>query len=518
MTSRLDPAALSRTGAEQHGDRTALICGSFTQTYAELHERGRRLVAVLRGLGVERGERVAVLADNSPEALEIISGLATGGFVRATLYAHNSPGSNLYLLQLVDAAVLLVQRRHHDAIRHLLPQAPALRHVIVFDGETPAGALPYDRLLAAADPAPEEPLPALDELQLIRFSAGTTGKPKAIVHLVHQRSAIALQMSRLLGPLDPSDRYVAAAPLSHATSLPVWPIMAAGGAVVLLRRFDAGDLLAAIGRERASITFGVPTMVDAVARHPDAATTDLGSLRAFVYGGAPMTPAVLTRGRAVFGDVFMQLYGQSEAGVPLTVLRPEEHVGADAARLRSVGRAMQDTTITIVDDDLRPLPPGTVGEVAARSPGAMEGFWGDPDATAQRKLPDGTVLTHDMGYLDEDGFLYLTDRKEEMIISGGFNIWPAELEAALADHPAVREVSVFGIPHERWGETPMAVVVLEPGAEATEEELVTWSREQLGAVKRVTAVAFADDLPRTPIGKVLRRKARELHGPSAAKG
>jgi acyl-CoA synthetase (AMP-forming)/AMP-acid ligase II len=213
-----------------------------------------------------------------------------------------------------------------------------------------------------------------------------------------------------------------------------------------------------------------------------------------------------------------QMYGQSEA-VPLTVLRPSEHTvdgGADGqSLLRSAGRATPNSEIRILDDRGYEMQPGEVGEIAARSPAAMAGIWRDPEATAQRVTADGFVLTRDMGYLDADGYLYLADRKEDMIISGGFNIWPAELENALASHPAVADVAVVGVPHPKWGETPVAFVVLRAGSHADEDELIRYSREKVGAVKRVTVVRFVDDLPKTPIGKILRRAVREKYWQSA---
>ena len=208
-----------------------------------------------------------------------------------------------------------------------------------------------------------------------------------------------------------------------------------------------------------------------------------------------------------------QMYGQSEA-VPLTVLTPQDHAGGG---LRSAGRPTPNTVIRIVDPHGDDLPPGQVGEIAARTPTAMAAIWRDDEATRERLLADGSVLTRDMGYLDEDGFLYLADRKEDMIISGGFNIWPAELENALASHPAVAEVAVVGVPHDKWGETPKAVVVLRAGHHADEQELIDWSRQKVGAVKRVTSVEFSDALPKSAVGKVLRREVKKRFWDHAAR-
>jgi acyl-CoA synthetase (AMP-forming)/AMP-acid ligase II len=220
----------------------------------------------------------------------------------------------------------------------------------------------------------------------------------------------------------------------------------------------------------------------------------------------------MTRAIELFGPVLYQMYGQSEA-VPATMLLAHQHCpqGSERERrwMRSVGRPTPNTKITIVDEQLRPLPVDEIGEVAVATPGSMSGLWNDPEGTAARLLPDGSVLTRDMGRLDEDGFLYLADRKEDMIISGGYNIWPAELENAIASHPDVSEVCVVGVPHEKWGETPKAVVVLGEGSHVDPEELIEITRARVGSVQKVTSVEFVEALPKSGVGKVLRREVRD---------
>ncbi|UTI66696.1 AMP-binding protein [Paraconexibacter antarcticus] len=503
---------LVRKGAQQFADRPAVICGDGVQTYGRLHERACRFAGALGALGVTPGERVMTLSDNGAETIEHMVGIALGGFVRSAAYTHNSPESNLYLLNLVEAVCLVVQRRHYDGIAPLLADCPSLRHVIVFDGEAPEGTTDYETALAAAAPVDPGTAPDRDAAHVVRFSAGTTGKPKGVLHTSARWTAVGNEMALVMPRLTPDDRYLAAGPLSHAAMLPMWPVLAAGGAVVVMPAFHPERFLDLLEEHRCTVTFLVPTMIQMIVRTPGVHDRDVSSLRVLIYGAAPISEQTLAEADAVWGPVMYQMYGQSE-GVPLTVLRPEDHV-ADPADprhrlLRSAGRPTPSSEITIVDEAGATLPVGEVGEIAARSPTVMEGIWRDADATAQRLLPDGRLLTRDMGYLDADGYLFLADRKEDLIISGGFNIWPAELENALASHPAVAEAAVVGVAHEKWGETPHAAVVLRDGHSATETELVDWTRERLGAVKRVTAVAFVDELPKTPIGKVLRRVVRE---------
>jgi acyl-CoA synthetase (AMP-forming)/AMP-acid ligase II len=510
----MELSATIRAGARAHPDSPAVRCGGATQTYAQLYERSCRLANALSALGIEPGERVATLGDNCIESIEQMSGLALGGYVRSSLYTHNAPESNLYLLDLVGASALLVARKHYDGLAPHLNGVETLRQVLVFDGDAADDESDYEAALArAASTDPQVTLRA-DEDHIIRFSAGTTGKPKGILHTVSRWTSVGSEMTLAMPPQDTSDRYLAAGPLAHAAGLPVWATLGAGGTIVVMTAFDPAKFLEIVAEERCTTTFLVPTMIQMVVNHPSAAGADLSSLRCVVYGAAPINERTLEQAHAVWGRIMYQMYGQSEA-VPLTVLPPEDHVvdgtPEERRRLRSAGRPTPNSRIRIVDPKGNDLPPGQVGEIAAHSPAAMAAIWRDPQATSERILADGSVLTRDMGYLDSDGYLFLADRKEDMIISGGFNIWPAELENALASHPAVAEVAVVGVAHDKWGETPKAVVVLRAGQEATEEELIDWTREKLGAVKRVTSVDFADELPKTPLGKVLRREVRDRY-------
>ncbi|MCW3038798.1 MAG: hypothetical protein JWM31_703 [Solirubrobacterales bacterium] len=519
MTIRVnDISTLLRDGAIATPDQPAIICDGQTQTYDEVHGRACRLANALTALGLQPGERVATLGDNSPETFEQMSGIALGGFVRSSLYTHNAADTNTYLLNLIEASTLLVQHKYYAAIAPRLADVTSLRHVLVYDGPAPDPAADYELTLGAATTT--DPVRELDPSApyIVRFSAGTTGKPKGIVHTAAGWAAVGDEMASAMPPQTHADRYLAAGPLAHAAMLPVFPTLAAGGTVVVMRQFEPQRMLELIEHQRCTSTMLVPTMIQMVVGHPAAADADLSSLRIVLYGAAPISEATLELALELWGNVMVQMYGQSE-GVPLTVLGYDDHL-PDASgrrpRLRSAGRPTANCTLRILDEEGNDLPAGEVGEVAAVTPTAMAGIWRDADATRERILPDGALLTRDMGYLDEDGYLFLADRKEDMIISGGFNIWPAELENALASHPAVAEVAVVGIDHEKWGETPKGVVVLREGMTATEEELVEWTREKLGSIKRVTSVDFADELPKTPLGKVLRRVVRDRYREGSA--
>ena len=504
---------LIRRGAERFPDNPLLICDDRVQTYAECYQRACGLAEALAGFGLEPGDRVAMLADNSPEALELIFGIALGGFVRASLYTHNTPETNAELLAAIGASAFIVQHRHFAGIAPHLDRVPGMSTVLVCDGA--AGnlgtALDYDDVLSATSAQdPHLAIPS-DQPQTIRFSAGTTGRPKAVFHDVAGWTAVGTETARILPTFGPEDRYLAAGPLSHASLMPMPAFVGTGGSIALMRSFDPGRYLAHIAELRCSFSFGVPTMIHAAATHPAVPTTDLSSLRCVAYGGSPITAETMRLARSAFGDVLLQIYGQSE-GAPLTFLSPEDHLAEGGRWLGSAGKPVPGSQLLIVDADGRELPRGEVGEIASRTPSAFAGVWGDAEATKARFLPDGAVLTRDMGYLDDHGYLFLTGRKEDLIISGGFNIWPTELELVLEGHPAVAEAAVVGIPHDRWGETPLALIVPVAGGPAvTEPELVEWTREKLGPVKKLGAVRFGAQLPRSPMGKVLRNQIRDQH-------
>jgi len=451
----------------------------------------------------------------APRPVEQVAGIALGGFVRCALYAHQTPAVNAALLGDVGARVLIADASMLQGEGAALIGMAGVEHVIPYGGPAPERAHGYEALLADAGTADSGHTSRADDIHVIRFSAGTTGHPKGIVHTVQGWLAIGDEYRWVTPQLDERDVYLAAGQLTHAAVLFLWPILQVGGRVVVLPAFEPGRVLELIERERATFTLVVPTMIQALVAHPDARTRDLTTLRCLNYAASPISETTIAAAIKVFGQhVLYQLYGQSEA-VPITMLLPHQHAvhGTEQERrlLRSVGRATPGTVLTIVDDEGRALRPGEVGEVAALTPGAMTRLWNDPEGSAARRLADGSVLTRDMGYLDADGFLFLADRKEDMIISGGFNIWPAELENALAAHPAVAEVCVVGVPHDRWGETPKAVVVLKTGGSASADELIELTRERVGAVKKVTSVEFADELPKSGVGKVLRRVVRERY-------
>ena len=506
-------ATLLRDTVGAHGDRVAVTSGEIHRTYSELWAAACRLANALLSLGLRAGDRVATLGDNSDGSIEISCGLALAGLVRCPMYTQNPSAVHLYMLNAVEAAALIVEGAYYPEVSGRLAEAPSVRQVIV-RGEPRDGTLSYADLVGGAND--REPGVVVDEdaPHIIRFSSGTTGRPKGILHTARGWKAMGREFQQALPRFTADDAYLAAGPLSHAAGLLSWPVISSGARHVIMPKFDVDEFIELVAQERCTLTLLVPTMIQRIVNHPDASRHDLSSLRAIFYGAAPISERTLTDAIRLWGPVLHQLYGQSEAPA-ITVLPARHHDDGDkdAARWRrSAGRPTSNTTIKILDDNDRELPVGGVGEICARTPGMMREIWRDPIATAERMTPDGYVRTRDVGSLDQDGFLYLSDRKEDLIISGGFNIWPAEVENALCSHPAVLEAAVVGVPDENWGETVLAAVVLRDGCQADAADLIGWCRDRIGAVKKPTRIEFSKEpLPKSGVGKVMRRAIREKY-------
>ena len=507
-------ADILRKAGTLYRTRTAVVYGDRRLTYAELYERSCRLANALADYGIRPGERVATLAENLSTSCEEITGLALGGFVRSPMYTQNPVDVHLYMLNLTGARALIVQDRYWEELAPRIHEAPTVRTILVH-GDGGGRWLEYERTIGEASSKDPDVSVSPNDVHIVRFSAGTTGRPKGICHTVAGWLAMGNEYSLGLPPLQGRDRQLVAGPMSHASGLLVWPMIANGACHVIMPRFDAGQFLDLVESHRCTRAILIPTMIRVLVDHPDATRRDLSSLVAIYYGAAPIAEKTLQDARSIWGNIMYQLYGQSEC-LPISVLSPDYHRPDGSARerawLRSAGRPFPNVLVTVVDDEGKDLPVGEMGEIVALSPGAMEEIWNDPEATSKRFTADGWVRTRDVGYLDEDGFVYIADRKEDMIISGGFNIWPAEIENSLYSHPAVQEACVVGVPHEKWGEAPRAVVVLKEGAGATESELIDWCRAQVGSVKKPSAVDFSDEpIPKSPVGKILRRLVKERY-------
>jgi len=492
-----------RRAANSFADREAAKHGSRKLTFAEAWERGCRLANYLYERGLVRGDRVAVLEDNCLEAVDSFLGIAIAGMVRVPLYARNSAEGHAYMLNNIDCKGIIVSEALANELESVKSRVSSLETILIRDAK-------YPRVLAeqsALDPMIElNP----NDYYIIRHTGGTTGKPKGVAYTHWKWLAAARDWFYPHPPVLPGDSCLHVAPISHASGYWFTPVWLAGGRNVMLEKFDPKTTLDVLESERIAYFLTVPTLMAALVEEPTAKKRDWSALKCLNLGSAPASDTTILRARDTFGDVLVNAYGATEC-VPLTSMGPEEWFAniEGSNPLRSCGRVHPFARVEIRDENNNPLPVGEVGQIAGRVDGQMTGYWNNPEATAER-LIDGWILMGDIGYLDSNGFLYLMDRADDMIVSGGFNIYPLELENVIYSHHSVREVAVFGVPHQKWGEAPMAIVVLRPGCLATEDEIIQLCASKLGSYKKPYKVIFSSDaLPKTVAGKLSRKTLRE---------
>ncbi|MEV0705022.1 long-chain fatty acid--CoA ligase [Saccharopolyspora sp. NPDC050389] len=497
-------------------DREALACGDRRWTYRELEERTNRLASALLARGIEPGQAVATYAGNSAELVETEMALYKGGFLRVPINARLAAGEVEHVLADAAVRVLFVDRAHAELARNVVRDAGLPCEVIDYEDD-PDG---YARLLGEGDPAPVAVEVAADDPAVLNFTSGSTGKLKAAVQTTGNR--LANMRKRLMTPerSDPGgERYLAAGPITHATGMGLLAAFARGTTVVVLPKWGAGEFLRAVETERITSTFLVPTMLNMVLSHPSIGATDLSTMNCLRVGGAPVSPQRLREAVTVFGPIVMQGYGQAETTSGVTVLTSEDvarGIAEDPELLSSCGRAVFDTEVSVVDEDGAPVPAGALGEVVVRGPDCVREYWHEPELSAQT-FRDGWVHTGDIGYLRADGYLFIVDRKKDMIISGGFNVYCSEVEAALYEHPAVSEACVVGVPDEKWGEAVKAVVVSRPGAGVRDGELIDFCAQRLARTKLPKSVDFVTELPVNRNGKIDRRAVRDRYWPTGAR-
>jgi fatty-acyl-CoA synthase len=487
----------------RYPDRAAFVSDTGTLTYAGAVELIGRMQAALAARGLRRGDRVGLLAANSAEAWCAGMAVQASGMATSWLHPMGSLDDQLHQLADLDAAACIVDATRYSARGGELAAGAGDLPVLGL-GPAPAGADFGPDLLTAAGTGTARDVARAEDIALVNYTGGTTGRPKgvmrrhpAVTHIMAIGTTVDFEI-----PFDA--RYLAVAPITHVAGTKVLPVLQRGGTVHLQDGFDPGRVLATVARERITMTLAVPTMVYALLDHPDLDRTDLSSLELLLYGASPMSPTRLAEGIARIGPVFSQLYGQTEC-YPISVLRRAEH--ADPSLEGSCGVPISTVEVTLLDPEGAPVPPGEPGEICARGPGVMEEYWRKPELTAET-FRHGWLHTGDVARMDERGYLTIVDRTKDMIISGGFNVFPREVEDALTGHPAVAVAAVFGVPDEKWGEAVTAAVVLRPGATTTPEELSAFVRERKGAVQAPKAVHVVEALPTTAVGKIDKKALR----------
>jgi acyl-CoA synthetase (AMP-forming)/AMP-acid ligase II len=500
----MDVRTQMRSAAGYYAGREAVVMGDRRLSFAQAWERGVRMANGLLSPGLKPQDRVAVLEDNRLESSDIFLGAGIANLVRVPLYPRNAPDAHVHMMGHTSCRALVVDEKYQHEIEPIRAQLPALQHIVVRDAA-------YESWLATRSAIdPDLSIKETDNY-IIRHTGGTTGRPKGVAYSHRAWLAAGRDWFYLFPPVAPGDACLHLGPISHASGYQFLPVWLGGGRNIMVDRFDPAQVLDLIERERIAYLFMVPTMLNAVNRLPGLDGRDFSHLKCLLVAAAPIADDTALAAKKYFGHAMYQGYGQTEV-VPLAMMGPKQWFATDlpgSTPLRSCGLPLPFIQVQIWDEDNKPVPAGTVGEIVGKADGQMTGFWNNPEATAERMV-DGWVKTGDVGYLDVNGYLYMVDRAGDMIVSGGFNIYPAELENALCDHPDVIEAAVFGIPHERWGETPCAVCTVKPNATVSEAELIALCEEKLGNYKRPSKVVLrADPLPKTPVGKIKRKELRE---------
>jgi acyl-CoA synthetase (AMP-forming)/AMP-acid ligase II len=494
-------------GATLYPERHCLHDGTRGWTYANVRSTTHRVANGLLAAGLTAGDKVAVYSPNHAMAYAALLGIQRAGLIWAPFNARNAIEENLFILGNTDVAFLFYHSSFEGYLPRIREACPRIKTFICLDGAD------FEGWLARFDAVAPDLADAPDEVAILISSGGTTGRPKG-VPITNRVIEIMNAIFWATMPIDQPPVHLMVAPMTHAAGVCSFALLSYGGTNIFMGTADPGAILAAIEKHKVTHIYMPPTLIYILLAHPDIGKYDYGSLRHLVYASAPMSVDKLVEAIKVFGPVLTQTYGQAEAAMICTVFSPHDHLAAletnQRHRLASCGKVAPLMRLEIMDDAGNILPRGERGEIVLRGDLVMKGYYKNPQATAEAST-FGWHHTGDIGVIDEDGFVYIVDRKKDMIISGGFNVFPSEVEQVLWSHPAVQDCAVIGVPDEKWGEAVKAVVELKPGARATADELITLAKEKLGGVKAPKSVDFLEALPRSPVGKVLKKDLRATY-------
>ncbi|WP_131786053.1 AMP-binding protein [Protofrankia symbiont of Coriaria ruscifolia] len=497
-----------------YANSTAIVDGDRRLTYRQMQTWANRVAHGLGTLGVTKGERVGLLLPNVLEFIPTQHGIWKAAAVLVQLPTRAAAAGHRANLKQTAATTLIYHAQFDAIIAEVVTGLPDLRRVIrLDDGRGPAdttvpGILDYATHFGSQPDTPPSVAISEDDEAYVLFTSGSTGEPKGVINSHFTWAHYSITAGLEIGDIRPGEVFAHGAPLTHYTQIFVMPTFLRGGTNVMLPGLDVSTLLEKIEKEKVTATAVVPTIVYLLLDHPDRAKFDLSSLKTMIYAGAPIAPERLREALDIFGPIFIQAYAGTEPGY-VSCLRKEDHrvdTEEGVKRLASAGRPLPYVKLTIQDEQDRPLPVGEPGEICSQQLGQMLTYV-DSSRNAEA-LRGGWVHTGDIGFVDDDGFLYIVDRKKDLVVSGGFNVFPRQVEDVLLTHPAVAQAAVFGVPHEKWGEAVFAVVVTKPDQRVGEDELIIHVKHQLGSVPAPKSIVFTDQLPVNPAGKVDKKTIR----------
>ncbi|WP_413299101.1 AMP-binding protein [Bacillus sp. 1P10SD] len=506
-------AELIKRGAKYYAKETAVIYKDQKLTFEEVHKNSNRLANALFKLGLKKGNRISFLLANSIHSVEIDFAMLKSGLVRVPLNTRLSEEEQFHMIMETDSKAILFTEEFADRVGSLRERLSNVSLFCQVDGIPKyEWIIPiYSKMKTVTDEDPIVPL-SEEDFATLQYTSGTTGKLKAAIHTQGSWAAIATNILSTL-TIEKGDIMMHAAPLTHASGTLVLPHWIRGAANAILPTFHPLEYLQAVESIKPTTLNLVPTMIVMLLSHPEVEKYSFNSVRSLIYGASPMPREALKRGLELWGPKFIQYFGQTEAPLILSILPVEDHVLALKNpkyydRLLSCGRPTATTEVKIVDENGKQVAVGEIGEIIVSSSQAMTGYWKEDELTAET-IKGKWVYTRDMGYIDQEGYLYLVDRKSDMIISGGFNIYPREVEEVLYQHPAVMEAAIVGVPDETWVESVKAFVVLKEGQQVSENELIDYCKAHLASYKKPKNVEFIDSLPKSAVGKVVRRMLRK---------
>jgi fatty-acyl-CoA synthase len=496
------------TALGRNGERPCVFIDDHVLTASEVGQQISQYVQAYTAQGLAQGTGVATLSKNRPEVLFSIGANMITATRASALHPLGSLDDHAYVIEDAEIDTLIFDPTFDERARQLRDRIPTLRRMLSYGPSTVGEDL--IALAARFEPMPLVP-PHVDaeDTPALAYTGGTTGRPKGVMATYRSSAAMAqIMYAEWQWPDDV--RHLVCTPLSHAGSAFLVPILLHAGSMVVLPWFDAGLVLDAVEQHRITTMMLVPSMLYSLLDHPRFDRADLSSLQTVFYGASPISPTRLNEAIGKLGQIFFQFYGQTESPQTVCVLRKEEHIRDDLVRLASCGRPVSWTRVALLNDDGEEVMPGEPGELCVRGPLVMAGYWNRPEET-EKALEGGWLHTGDVARQDPDGFLTIVDRKKDMIISGGFNVFPREIEDVIATHPSVAAVAVVGVPDEKWGEAVKAVVVLRDGETVDIHELIVFVKERKGSHHAPKSVDIVDSLPLSPLGKPDKKSLRERY-------